>query len=57
MTAIYIATVVMMVTYVDVSASDSTCTATYVTAAVFWVLVKTLLHLWFNEKVRRYPTS
>lgn len=49
--SLFVATVTMFVIAIDPSESDTHCNAVFVVAASFWVFTKTLLHMWFNEKV------
>ncbi|TGZ84925.1 hypothetical protein EX30DRAFT_360883 [Ascodesmis nigricans] len=54
--SLFVATVTMFVIAIDPSESDTHCNAVFVVAASFWVFTKTLLHMWFNEKlyIRRF---
>jgi hypothetical protein len=35
--------------------SESTCDVVYLVCTIFWPIVKSLVHIYFNEKVNKNP--
>lgn len=35
--------------------SESMCDAAYIVCTIFWPVIKSLVHIYFNEKVNRNP--